>query len=398
MSAITESVRRQIWALLGLVLALTLGGCASGDAVRAPKPPATFSPQQEAQLLKTVLDALEKGGIPGAVVGIWAPDQGTWVEAFGQADLAEHKSMTVDHKFRIGSITKTATAAIVLQLAGEGVIDLDQTIEKYDTKYDLKIPNAKEITIRQLLNHTSGLFSYTDDPALEAVSYANLLLYWTPQELIKYAVSHRDTAPPDKEFHYSNTGYALLGLIIEEETKHRLEEEVDRRIVKALGLKNTSFPTLPNTTEPHADGYMSNADLLRLSFNLRGNKTAELVDVTAFNPSWAWAAGAMVSNVNDLKVYAKAIGTGSLVGKKMHAEQMKMMPVISGSDVKYGLGLAENKGWLGHRGEVPGYDVSMYYLPELDATFVVGLNRTPNSVQSDALLFSLAQIVYPKKF
>lgn len=398
MSVATKTVRRQIWVFLGLTLALTLGGCASGDAVRAPKPPATFNPQQEAQLLKTVLDALEKGGIPGAVVGIWAPDQGTWVEAFGQADLAEHKSMTVDHKFRIGSITKTATATIVLQLAGEGVIDLDHTIEKYDTTYDLKIPNAKEITIRQLLNHTSGLFSYTNDPALEAVSYANLLLYWTPQELIKYAVSHRDTAPPGKEHHYSNTGYALLGLIIEEETKHRLEEEMDRRIIKKLGLKHTSFPTLPNTTEPHANGYMSNADLLRLSFNLRGNKTAELVDVTAFNPSWAWAAGAMVSDVNDLRVYAKALGTGSLVGKKMQAEQLKMMPVVPGSDMKYGLGLAEYKGWLGHRGEVPGYDISVYYSPELDATFVVCLNRTPNSVQSDALLFSLAKIVYPKKF
>lgn len=398
MSAIIQSVRRQIWALLGLALALTLGGCASGDNLKAVKPPATFSPQQEAQLLKTVLDALEKGGIPGAVVGIWAPDQGTWVEAFGQANLAEHQSMTVDHKFRIGSITKTATATIVLQLAGEGVIDLDQTIEKYDTKYDLKIPNAKEITIRQLLNHTSGLFSYTNDPALEAVSYANLLLYWTPQELIKYAVSHRDTAQPGKEFHYSNTGYALLGLIIEEETKHRLDEEVNRRIIQKLGLKNTSFPTLPNTTEPHANGYMSNADLLRLSFNLRGNKTAELVDVTAFNPSWAWAAGAMISNVNDLKVYAKALGTGSLVGKKMHAEQMKMMPVAPGADVQYGLGLGEFKEFLGHRGEVPGYDIIMYYSPELDATFVVCLNRTPSSVQSDALFTSLAKIVYPKKF
>ncbi len=398
MSVTTKAVRRQIWALLGLTLALTLGGCASGDSIKAPKPPATFNPQQEAQLLKTVLDALEKGGIPGAVVGIWAPDQGTWVEAFGHANLAEHQSMTVDHKFRIGSITKTATATIVLQLAGEGVIDLDQNIEKYDKKYGLKIPNAKEITIRQLLNHTSGLFSYTDDPALEAVSYANLLLYWTPQELIKYAVSHRDTAPPGKEFHYSNTGYALLGLIIEEETKHRLEEEVDRRIIQKLGLKNTSFPTLPNTTEPHANGYMSNADLLRLSFNLRGNKTAELVDVTAFNPSWAWAAGAMISNVNDLKIYAKALGTGSLVGKKMHAEQMKMMPVVPGADVQYGLGLGEFKGFLGHRGEVPGYDTIMYYSPELDATFVVCLNRTPNSVQSDALFTSLAKIVYPKKF
>lgn len=398
MSVIKTHHMRQAWATMGLTLALTLGGCASGDAIKAPKPPATFNPQQEAQLLKTVLDALEKGGIPVAVVGIWAPDQGTWVEAFGHANLAEHQSMTVDHKFRIGSITKTATATIVLQLAGEGVIDLDQNIEKYDKKYGLKIPNAKEITIRQLLNHTSGLFSYTDDPALEAVSYANLLLYWTPQELIKYAVSHRDTALPGKEFHYSNTGYALLGLIIEEETKHRLEEEVDRRIIQKLGLKNTSFPTLPNTTEPHANGYMSNADLLRLSFNLRGNKTAELVDVTAFNPSWAWAAGAMISNVNDLKIYAKALGTGSLVGKKMHAEQMKMMPVVPGADVQYGLGLGEFKGFLGHRGEVPGYDISMYYSPELDATFVVCLNRTPGSVQSDALFTSLAKIVYPKKF
>ncbi|MFM8551190.1 MAG: serine hydrolase domain-containing protein [Nitrospiraceae bacterium] len=398
MSVMKTGAARQTWAILGLLLALTMHGCSSGTDIRSTKPPATFSPQQEAQLLKTVLDAIEKGGIPGAIVGIWAPDQGTWVEAFGQADVAEHKSITADHKVRIGSITKTATATIVLQLAGDGVIDLDQNIEKYDKKFELNIPNAKDITIRQLLNHTSGLFSYTDDPALEAVSYANLLLYWTPQELIKYAVSHRDYAAPGKEFHYSNTGYALLGLIIEEETQHRLEEEVDRRIVKALGLKNSSFPTLPNTTELHANGYMANADLLRLSFNLRGNKTSELVDVTAFNPSWAWAGGAMVSDIHDLKLYAKALGTGSLLSKKMQAERLKTVPMASGSEASYGLGLMEIKGFLGHRGEVPGYDSSLFYSPELDATVVILLNRDPNQVDSSQLFAKLAKIVYPKKF
>jgi len=380
-----------------LALTLTVSGCQSGAEVAPPKPPATFSPQKEAQLLKTTLDAIEKGGVPGAVIGIWTPDQGSWVEAFGQADLAEHRAMTVNHRFRIGSVTKTATATVILQLAAEGTLDLDHSIEPYVKAHGLNIPQARDITIRQLLNHTSGLFSYTDDPALEAVSYANLLLAWTPQELVKYAVSHRDHAEPGKEFHYSNTGYALLGMIIEDETKHRIEEEMDRRIIKALGLNHTSFPTLPNTQEPHANGYMANADLLRLSFHLRGAKTPDLVDVTAFNPSWAWAAGAMISDVQDLKVYAKAIGTGALVGKKMQAERLKMIPVAPGVDAKYGLGLAERKGLLGHRGEVPGYDVSMFYSPEMDATFVVLLNRA-ESLASDALLLSLAHIVYPDKF
>jgi D-alanyl-D-alanine carboxypeptidase len=381
---------------VGLAVVLLASGCQSGPEP-APKPPATFSAQKEALLLKAVLDAIEKGGVPGAVVGIWTQDQGSFVEAFGQADLASHKAMTVDHRFRIGSLTKTATATIILQLAAEGALDLDQDIDKYVKAHSLDIPRAKDITIRQLLNHTSGLFSYTDDRALEAVSYANLLLAWTPQELVTYAVSHRDYAEPGREHHYSNTGYALLGMIIEDETKHRIEEEVDRRIVKPLGLMHTSFPTLPNTMEPHASGYMANADLFKLSFNLRGAKTPDLVDVTAFNPSWAWAAGAMISDLQDLKVYAKAIGTGALVGKKMQAERLKMVPVAPGAPVKYGLGLGEWKGLLGHRGEVPGYDVSMYYSPELDATFIVCLNRA-ESLASDALLMSLAHIVYPDKF
>ncbi len=383
-------------AMLCLLPAFTAAGCSSGG-ILPPKAPATFSSQQTQQLKQTVQEAIQKAGVPGAIVGVWAPDRGTWVEAFGVADAAAKTPLTVNHKVRIGSITKTVTATAVLQLADDGAISLDDNIENYVAKHKLHIPNAKNITIRQLLNHTSGLFNYTDDPALEAVSYANLLLLWTPQELINYGVSHRDYSTPGKEFHYSNTGYALLGLIIEEESKHKVEEEIDRRVIKALGLKNTKFPTGPDMDEPHAHGYLSNEDLLRLSFNLRGNKGTELVDVTSLHPSWAWTGGAMVSDLNDLKVYAKALGTGYLLSKKMQAQRLKTVPMAPGSPTGYGLGIMEVKGFLGHRGRVPGFDTCLLYSPELDATFIVLLTMDPNKVNAEALAINLIKLVYPDK-
>ncbi len=344
-------------------------------------------------------EAIQKAGIPGAIVGVWAPDRGAWVEAFGVADMATKTPLTVNHRVRIGSITKTVTATAALQLVDDGAISLDDTIEKYVKRHGLNIPNAKDITIRQLLNHTSGLFNYTADQPLEAVSYANLLLLWTPQELITFGVSHRDYSAPGKEFHYSNTGYALLGLILEEESKHKIEEQIDQRIIKYLGLKNTKFPTVPQMDEPYAHGYMADGDLFQLSMNLRGSKTpGGLTDVTALNPSFAWAAGAMTSDLNDLKLYAKALGTGYLLSKKMQAERLKTLPMAPGSSVGYGLGIMEIKGFLGHRGEVPGFDTCLLYSPELDATFIVLLTMNPNKVNADALTLNLIKLVYPDKF
>ncbi|MEW6542775.1 MAG: serine hydrolase domain-containing protein [Nitrospirota bacterium] len=392
--------RSTLAATLAILLLSGTGGCKSGGEARPPKPAATFSEQQLVSLRSTVQTAIQQAGIPGAIIGVWAPDRGTWVEAFGVADAGAKTPLAVTHKVRIGSLTKMFTATAVLQLVDEGRIGLDDSIEKYVRKHKLNILNAKDITIRQLLNHTSGLFSYTDDPALEAVSYANLLLVWSPEELINFAVSHRDYAPPGKEYHYSNTGYALLGLILEDESKEKKSaaEEIDQRIIKRLGLANTSFPRDQTLQEPYAKGYIADADLFTLSMTLRGSKTpGAMTDVTALHPSWPWTAGAMVSDLNDLKVYAKALGTGQLVSKKMQEEQFKTVAIPTGGAARYGLGVLTLAGFIGHRGEVPGYDTCILYSPELDATFVVLLTMDPNRAGADALTLKLIQTVYPDK-
>lgn len=385
--------------MLCCLLALAVAACKSGGDLPAAKVPATFNDQQAQQLRKIVQEAMQKAGIPGAIVGVWAPDRGTLVEAFGVADLTAMTPLTVNHRVRIGSVTKSFTSTAILQLVDEGRIDLDDTIEKYVKKHNLKISNAKDITIRQLLNHTSGLFSYTDDPALEAVSYANLLLVWSPEELINLGVSHRDYAPPGKEYHYSNTGYALLGLIIEDESKEKKSaaEEIDQRIIKRLGLANTAFPRDQMLQEPYAKGYMADADLFTLSMTLRGSKTpGAMTDVTLLHPSWPWTSGAVTSDLNDLKVFAKALGIGSLVSKKMQEQRLKTV-AIPGDAARYGLGVLTFAGFIGHRGAVPGYDVCVFYSPELDATFIVLLTMNPNKTGSDALALNLLKQVYPEK-
>ncbi len=383
-----------------MLLALTVGGCKSGREIAKPPAPSSFPPQQQAQFRTIVTTALQEGRIPGAIVGIWSADKGNWVEAFGVADTATGDAMTTDHQVRIGSITKSFTATVILQLVNEGKIDLDDSIEKYVKKHRLTIANGKDITIRMLLNHTSGLFSYTDDPALEAVSYANLLLYWTPEELINYAVSHRDTSAPGEAFHYSNTGYALLGLIIEDETGHKLHDEIQHRLLTYLNMTRTRFPVGPEMDAPYARGYMGNEDLFKLSMNLRDTQQPQgMTDVTAFNPSWAWAGGGMVSAIHDLKLYAKLLATGDLVHKKLHRERLKTVPIGPGeTGAGYGLGIVNLQGFLGHGGDIPGFNCAMYHSPELDATFIVLLNRQPNKADAmNHILLKLVDVVYPGK-
>ena len=323
-----------------------------------------FSAEEEAAIVDIVEKGMAEQRQPGLNVGIWIPGRGEFVRAFGVSDIATKSPMTVDDHIRIASITKTFVAVAILRLVDQAKLKLDDTLATWIEG----IPNGDRITIRQLLGMRSGIFDFTsDEPFLKAFTDDPLMAF-SPEEVIAIVKRHEpDFAPGEKES-YCDTNYILLGVIIEKVTGRLVEDVIRDEIITPLGLAHTSFPTTPAMPEPYAHGYFAGDD-----------GKGELRDYTATNPAVAWTAGAMISTLDDLKVWAKALATGALLKPETHAEQMdyEMMPAGKIS-VGYGLGVADFAGMIGHNGAIFGYTTAMFYVPKADATIVLEGNLASN--------------------
>lgn len=316
----------------------------------------------EAQLAPAVTQRFKELGVPGAIVGVWKQGYQPWKATFGVSDLASGTPIQLNDKMRIGSITKTFTGTVFLQLIDEGKVSLDDPVSKYLPA----IPNGKNIKIRQIGNMTSGLFNYSLDDALGKKMSAYPDTPWTPQELVAVAFQHPPNFPPGQEASYSNTNTVLLGLIIEKITGNSLQNEIRKRITAPLGMQQTTFATDGKMPNPHSQGY------------LYGTFSDPIVpkgrppnNVTTDNPSWGWAAGAIISTLDDLHRYAKPLATGKLLSKKTQAERLTWVDM---KGIQYGFQIANFGGAIGHNGGIPGFQSFMGYLPEQDATVIVLTN------------------------
>ncbi len=341
--------------LLLASVALSLCSCggggqeANGDA---------FPAQLRGELEAIVDGAMAEFGIPGVIVGVWVPGRGSWVEARGTADISTGREIQPADRFRIGGVTMAFTATVALQLVDEGRLKLDDPLAVYFPG----VAPVAEITVRQLLDHTSGLFDYSEDEGFRQIEQLEPYRKWSPEELVGIAFTHAPYSPPGQAFHLSNTDYVILGLLVEKATGSTLVEEIDRRVTGRMGLINTYFPRNSSLPGQYSHGYIEGAQ--------------GPVDYTnAFDPSWAWAAGAMTSNLDDLKAFARALGEGELVSRSMQRERLKTVPAQAGGDAfSYGLGLVSRDGFLGHDGVYPGYSCAAYYHPADEATIVVFAN------------------------
>ncbi|MCY0930012.1 serine hydrolase [Streptomyces sp. H27-H1] len=350
----------------GLLIAPVAAGSAYGATAPAPSVSAAPSPDGDtgfpqltpavaARLDAAVRQVMDQAKVPGVTVGLWAPGKGSYVKSFGVADKATGAPMTPDLGVRIGSETKTFTVTALLQLVDQGKLALDDPIGKYISG----VPNGDRITLRELAGMRSGLFNYSEDPGFGA----KIASTFTPQQLLAMSFKHPVNFAPGAEFEYSNTNLILLGLLVEKMTGRPLQEVIDQDVVKAAGLSDrTLFPVGTQFPEPHAHGYTT---------DLPGGK---LVDATDFNPSWAWAAGAMVSDLQDLRSWAKTLATGTLLTPATQAERLKTQPIGIIPGAAYGLGIFNVQGWIGHNGSLPGYETLTVYLPQEQATMVVVLN------------------------
>jgi D-alanyl-D-alanine carboxypeptidase len=246
--------------------------------------------------------------------------KGVHSAAAGVAQLQPRVPMRVAGHYRIASLTKTFVAAVVLQLAAEGKLGLDDSIDHWLPGV---VPNGTQITLRELLSHTSGLFNYTDDLTWQNAELANPGRVWSPGDLLAFSFSHGALFAPGTNYHYSNTGYVLLGLVVEKVSAVPIGDALRTRIFEPLGLRETSFPMGIEMPEPIVHGYVSFLG-------------AGLVDITAsMHPSWLYAAGQIVSTAADVTTFFSALMKGRVVPAPLLA-QMKRGSDSSGI---YGLGL-----------------------------------------------------------
>ncbi|MET9672264.1 serine hydrolase domain-containing protein [Streptomyces sp. NPDC006482] len=355
----------------GTALATEPPGPAAFVTSSAPAPAASadtefpeLTPAVAAKLDKAVQDVMREAAVPGVMVALSAPGKGTYIRSFGVADKETGASMSPGLYMRIGSETKTFTVTAVLELVDEGKVGLDDPISEYVAG----VPNGDKITLRDLANMRSGLFSYTADEDFFTALTSNPDRQFTPQELLDYSFAHPVEFQPGESFQYSNTNTVLLGLVVEKAGGMPLDEYIQENVVEPAGLRHTVFPTDAAFPRPHAHGYTEQT------------ASGDVEDATDWNPSWGWAAGAMISNLQDMRTWAKVVATGTLLTAETQAERLEIpQPGPGGSG--YGLGIFNAQGWIGHNGSLPGYQSLTIYLPEEEATLVVLLNT---DITSDA--------------
>lgn len=360
-TAVLRSLVAVSLAVAGLLAAAVPAGAttyrASADAMKRAGQAAQCDHDRDSRLDSAVRGAMQQAAIPGVIVGFWMPGHCEYVRSFGQADTETGAAMNPGLHMRIGSETKTFTATALLELVDDHRIGLDDPISDYVSG----VPDGDHITLRDLAGMRSGLFPYTADPDFIATLEADPYQTFTPQQLLAYGFKHANGFPPGTQSQYSNTNYILLGLVIEKVSHEPLADFIRERVIEPSGLCHTSFPDGDEFTRPHAHGYT--------------NQTAsgQVEDATGWNTSSAWAAGAMVSDLRDLRDWARDVATGTLLTPATQAERTKFLPTPF-PGLTYGLGLLDENGWIGHDGSFPGYQSLTVYLPDMHATLVLLVN------------------------
>jgi len=305
----------------------------------------------------------------GTVASVQVPGVGEWFHSIGQANPDTGTPYTRDTHHRIGSVTKTFTGTMVLQLVDQELLDLDATVDQW---FD-GMPNGDQITVRMLLNMTSGLADFTVDQVWLEALFADPYKVWAPEAAVEWVEGQPVLFEPGEGWNYSNPGTIMLGLIIEDVTGKPIRTVLQEQVLDPLGMDNTSFPENDDVLipEPYARGVT------------RDIVTGEQRDATNWNPSWGWTAGQMISTLEDLQIWARALGTGELLSAELIAERDTWVPVVP--LYSYGLGIANFDGWVGHNGAIPGYNSDNWYRTDLDATILVFANSETMSEETNTL-------------
>jgi D-alanyl-D-alanine carboxypeptidase len=347
-------------AALAAAVAATVAVAAPAQAAKAPK-------------LQAALDRIVAGGAPGAIMVVRTPGR-TLRLASGLADRDARTPMRPGMHLRIASVTKTYTAAVVLQLVAERKLRLGDSVQRWLPGL---VPNGGNITVRQLLGHTSGLGDFEFDPRVLAPYLAGDLGHrWAPRRLAEIGAEQPLFFPPGQDIAYSNTNYVLLGLIVERITGHSLERELRHRLFRPLGLRETTLRTDTALPRPFAHGY-------------RVFDQPPAIDITGLYP-YSWGAGAIVSTDEDVARFFRALLSGRVIGPRLLAkmQQGRLEHQVDFPGQRYGLGLISfpmgcGKAW-GHNGDIPGYVTYAFSTRDGRGQMVLSVNQDALSLPAAA--------------
>jgi D-alanyl-D-alanine carboxypeptidase len=357
--------------LVSATLALALG--AGGPLVAAPAfaaPGVTAPAHRKAPDAAALSAAL--AGLPGehataALVRVGGTD-GVWRGSAGVRDLESGHAADPDARFRAGSTTKVVTAAVVLDLAADGRIDLNRPVQHYLP--GLLGPKFRPIAVRQLLNHTSGIQPGDGLGNTVEEAYAHRFDTLSPERVVASAVAKGPEFRPGKRQHYLNINYTILGLLIEKVTGRSYASEAARRVLEPAGMWDTYFPgTDPRIHGPHNRGYQTMA---------RPDGTTRLVDVTEWNQADRWAAGDVISTTADLERLVTALFRGRIVPEPQLREMFRVPAHIKGATHSAGLQRYESEGrvyWF-KSGARYGYSTAVAATRDLSRTVVYSVNDT----------------------
>jgi D-alanyl-D-alanine carboxypeptidase len=330
---------------------------------------------------------LAASGVPGMLIGIWAPDRNlAWVTGKGKANVMTGEKPEPTMKFRTGSLTKTYTYTVLLQLVDSGRISLTDKLKNYMPDF----PKADSITIRMLCNHTSGIFDYADSYPWQLSLHTTPLRKWTSQEMIGLAKAEPFYFPPGTNFYYSNTNTIIAGRIVEQITGKPIAEEIRQRVFDPLHLSNTIYPPDNKIPLPFIHGYGWGWE----------SDTTTLPDVAeAYDPSMAGAAGAIIADVYDMKRWVEDLYKGTLLSPATQAERLKVVTAQGEACEEYGLGIMHkiNPPMWGHTGTIPGYRNWAGYSPEMNVTIVINYNATSSPPMDLAVRLMNIYMVAVKK-
>src|SRR4051794_624342 len=348
--------------IAAIALAFAFVPAAASAAVQ-PAPGAAGRPPSIDAATATLLERataseLHRQHLPGVIVGVRRDGRAPWIAARGHANLQTLRPMRPDDHVRIGSVTKAFVTTLVLRLAQEGRLRLDEPIANYVEG----IPDGARITLRQLANMTSGLADDFANPDF-GLSYLTGETF-TPLQLVGLGISQPSLFSPGTAWAYSNTNTVLLGLVIEKVTGQPLARALERRVFAPLGLRGTKLPSLPALPKPYASGYTYQTVNGRLG------------DATFNTPTATWAAGGIVSTVPDLLAAARMFGTGKpLLSAATQRQRTRWVGFPPNSPLqRYGAGVFDFDGWIGHNGGIPGYTTIAWYLPQQHLSLVVAVN------------------------
>ncbi|SFR71138.1 alkaline D-peptidase. Serine peptidase. MEROPS family S12 [Agromyces sp. CF514] len=394
-------MRNSRWAGAAVAAAtvLLLGGCAATTASdAATSPPATSAPILDTELRTQLEAALDEGfaasGMPGVIVGVWVPGEDEWVSERGVAEVGTDEPMGRDNQQKIGSITKTIVGTVMLQVIGEGGFDvsLDDTLDRWYPDF----PEASNITVRMLLNHSSGIgeAGRAQVDRICAAPYA----VPTPDQLIAVsAETPRADFAPGEGFEYANGNYFLLGGILEQVTGEDLATLIHDRITEPFGMDRSRFAPDGEVTAPLTHGYSEFCPEL-----------GETVDTVEWSNGESWAGGAMVSTLDDLHAWGEAIGAGAGVTPELQVARYADRAIISeetGSAYGLGAGVVYDAATgcvliVSHAGAEPGYGTNIAYYPMTGAVLAMlgngdGGDGDAATEVTKALAPVLGPVLYP---